>query len=294
MFLSVAETLGLKLNFKVYKKDAGALMNSRIRSGVFRDIWEISSSWLYNQLVLATKRNASLDSLHIVTAADSSHGDSLIQLLGSIQIHEPQARVSVVDMGLSHEQLQTIENAFSELHFDISKFPFEKYPSFFDVKIKAGEYAWKPVIIYNTSLETNSRVLLWLDAGDLLKGRLIAERYSVIKHGFWSPKSAGTVHEWTHPGLLSKFGFSRKQLSSRNLNGAIVGFCPADPKGQLLLELWALTAMQKSWIAPYGSSRDNHRQDQALLTVLAIALGKKTQPSRASRILLHQDVENEL
>lgn len=273
--------------------DSGALMNSRISSGVVSDIWETASSWLHNNFIQLTKRTAPLDSLHIVTAADSSHGDSLIQLLGSIYIHEPQATVEVVDMGLSNEQLRNIGNLFPELKMKISEFHFEKYPSFFNVKVNAGEYAWKPIIIYNSSLETNSRVLLWLDAGDVITGKLIAERHAVIKYGFWSPKSAGTIREWTHSGLLSKFGFSPKQLGSRNFNGAIVGFCPGGSKGQLLLELWALTAMQKSWIAPEGSNRENHRQDQALLSVLAVALDRKTRPSRPSRILLHQDVENE-
>lgn len=273
--------------------DSGALMNSRISSGVINDIWETASSWLYNKFIVATKRNAPLETLHIVTAADSSHGDSLIQLLGSINVHESQATVTVVDMGLSDEQLQYIKHSFPSLNLMLSKFPFEKYPSFFNVKVNAGEYAWKPVIIHNSSLETKSRVLLWLDAGDVITGRLIAERHSVVKHGFWSPKSSGTVNQWTHPGLLSKFGFSRKQLRSRNFNGAIIGFCPEDSKAQLLLELWALTAMQKNWIAPEGSNRENHRQDQALLTVLAVALGRITRPSRPSRILLHQDVENE-
>jgi len=51
-------------------------------------------------------------------------------------------------------------------------------------------------------------------------------------------------------------------------NGAFIGFNTLNPGAKQLLNDWAKCAKNKSCIAPTGSSRENHRQDQAVLTIL--------------------------
>ena len=52
-------------------------------------------------------------------------------------------------------------------------------------------------------------------------------------------------------------------------NGAIVGFDRLSPKFMPMLLAWIGCASDEACIAPQGSSRTNHRQDQAALTLLA-------------------------
>ena len=62
-------------------------------------------------------------------------------------------------------------------------------------------------------------------------------------------------------------------LSKRNLNGACVAFDTRNQEVMAVISEWGRCALIKDCIAPPGSSRANHRQDQALLTVLAYRSG---------------------
>lgn len=56
-------------------------------------------------------------------------------------------------------------------------------------------------------------------------------------------------------------------------NGAMVGFSNRNQAALDMLQAWADCSMVRQCIAPLGSSRENHRQDQAVLTLLAHTLG---------------------
>jgi hypothetical protein len=133
----------------------------------------------------------------------------------------------------------------------------------------AGRYAWKPIIVWQTLLETAGPVC-WMDAGNILTGRLDAIRTSLRWRGFFSVTSLGTLNDWTHPGMLSYFGLTSDWAAGkRNLSGACVAFDPRSLQSLRLARRWRNGALVKKCIAPPGSNRSNHRQDQSLLGVLA-------------------------
>jgi len=72
--------------------------------------------------------------LAIVTAADSSHAGPLGNLLFSIALFEPFARVIVYDLGLEGHEVKALEAP------EIRRFPFERYPA--HVAMAARSYAW--------------------------------------------------------------------------------------------------------------------------------------------------------
>jgi Protein of unknown function (DUF1647) len=205
-----------------------------------------------------------MSELVIVTAASSNHFECLRNLLYSISLYEPRTRTIVYDLDLKPAEVRKLEAD----HWEVEKFPFEKYPPHFDLKIERGQYAWKPAIIAEVASKTDQWIL-WLDAGNLLQRRLDRIRKILVKDGFYSPKSNGTIGQWTHPGTLAYLNASSELLTKTNRNGAIIGFAPERPGITELITRWKEGAMDSHCIAPPGSDRSNHRQDQSVLSVLA-------------------------
>lgn len=224
-----------------------------------------------------TRSDARDRDLVLVTAADSSHFKSVLQFLGSATSQEPSAPLFFWDLGLTDEQSRHLKNAFPQVNY--RKFAFSQYPPYFDIRRDAGQYAWKPVVISLTADElgpnANGPLLLWCDSGNIVLRRLDWVRRYISAEGVFSPFSLGTLAQWTHPLTSAFFGFSEPELGLRNANGALVGFDLADARGQELLNRWAVLAQVKDVIAPEGSNRSNHRQDQALLSCLLVASGYK-------------------
>ena len=232
--------------------------------------------------------------LTLVTAADTSHAQSLLNLLASIQQHERETRVVVYDLGMTDPELIELKSRFG---YEVRTFDFAKYPAFFDIRIAAGEYAWKAQIVRDVALET-SGLLCWMDAGNVIIEPLLRLRRETLRNGYYCPQSAGTISDWTHPGTLSYFCLPATWKSKLpNLNTACVAFNMQSPMGTKLVQEWAEYAAIRECIAPAGSSRANHRQDQALFTVIAYRAGRPDRAPKAARRLLgfrlHQDAEDQ-
>ena len=214
----------------------------------------------------------------LVTGADKSHAKSLVQLLTTIRRHEPRLKVVVYDLGLSRIQRW---NALQAFPCQLRKFRYDLYPPFLDIRVNRGEYAWKPVLINEVAAHYNG-IVCWMDAGNMLVDDLSRLRAFVHEHGFYSPRSSGTVANWTHPGMLDWLGVPDgwDGAARRNLNAACVAFKTSDPKALAVITEWGRLALMKECISPLGSSRKNHRQDQALLTILAYRSGLLDEPSK--------------
>lgn len=202
----------------------------------------------------------------LLTAANSPYARSLLQFLESIALHETGARVIVFDLGLRAEEREEIARRFP--FAELRRLAFERYPPFFDIRVAAGEYAWKPIIIADV-LDELGEPVCWMDAGNLLTTSTRRLRQVVAARGFYSPLSAGTIKDWTHPGTLRYLGAGPKLLHKRNLNAACVAVNPAFQPAVDLIHRWRDCAYVHECIAPSGSNRANHRQDQAVLSVLA-------------------------
>ena len=87
--------------------------------------------------------------------------------------------------------------------------------------------------------------------------------------GFFSPHSTGTVKQWTYPSVLSDLNVSQNIAKKPNLNGAIIGFNIKNKSSFDLLNEWSESCLVKEYISPKDSSRENHRHDQSLLSILA-------------------------
>ncbi len=237
--------------------------------------------------------------LRIVTGADSSHARSLVNLLGSLQRHEPRSSVTIYDLGLTGDDRRAAQDAYPLAV--MKTFDYSSYPPHLNIRVDAGKYAWKPVIVW-TELQLDQTPLCWMDAGNKLRRSLICFRRELRRDGFLSYQSPDTIRDWTHPAMLRRLGLPETwDQDRRNLNAACVAFNPRRPAVRQLAADWAEHALDPDCIAPRGSDRTNHRQDQALLTVLAYASGVIDAPTRSVKrfgrrnlrreVLYHQDVE---
>ncbi|WP_298883524.1 DUF1647 domain-containing protein [uncultured Polaribacter sp.] len=231
--------------------------------------------------------------LVIVTGSDSSHFKSLLQLLESLKIHEKDTKVIIYDLGITIEEDNILQNIFS--NYEVRKFDYDNYPSYFNVKINAGEYAWKPIII-NDILNEFKTSVCWLDGGNKVMKPLKSLRKFIELYGFYSPFSKGLISDWTHQKSLEYLNVSNNNLilKQRNLNGACVSANYNNLEVRNVIKKWSECAKNKNCIAPDGSSRENHRQDQAILSTLVykhiFKIGKKM-TYRKFGFKTHQDID---
>lgn len=229
--------------------------------------------------------------LTLVTGASSSHFKSLLQLLCSIAEHEPDMPVVAYDLGLHPYERAEVAALFPQ--YRLPRFDFRRYPAHVDLGRERGQYAWKPIIVWQVLARVAGPVC-WMDAGNVLTARLNGIRSALAVRGFYSPVSKGTINDWTHPGMLDYFGVDAQWAAGRrNLSGACIAFHPRNLRALKLAKAWRDGALIKRCIAPRGSSRANHRQDQALLTVLAHRSGFPDAILREKPgFVIHQDIDN--
>ncbi|KAI8975775.1 hypothetical protein BDF20DRAFT_945290, partial [Mycotypha africana] len=245
----------------------------------------------------------------IVTASSANHLCSLENFLYSLyalrEELEPHEfpRVVLYNIGMNRTQLPVLDSFLENgLIDDLELFDYFKYPRFWDVAINAGEYAWKTGIVHEASkkyTQQSNGLLVWLDAGNIITADFIRNIPHIIHQqgGFWSPRSSKTMTAWTHPGLFEYYGEDAatakvKYSKNHNCNGAALGF---DTNNSTIMDElitpWYECGLNKNCIAPPGSSRKNHRQDQAALTYLAYRSGKKCtmMPSFYHGLQIHRD-----
>lgn len=227
--------------------------------------------------------------LVVVTGADSSHYRSLLQFLASLRRHEPRVRCIVWDLALDPPQRQELAALHPDM--ELRTFDYASHPDWFWIKIEAGHYAWKPTIIADMMNEIRAP-LLWLDAGCVVDAPLRWIRRIVAARGFYSPRSVGTVRDWTHPETLRWMHAEAHLLDLPNLSGGVVGVDWNHAQARALVDRWKECAGHRECIAPEGSHGGNHRQDQAVLSVLAHQAGlARNCPAARHGLRVQQDCD---
>jgi len=217
-------------------------------------------------------RNKNYKELVIVTGSDKNFFESLLQFIDSVIKHEQQALLVVYNLGMSKEQIQELI-MIKKIKIQIFEFEFEKYPDFLKIRDefnKLGSYAWKSAIIRECLIRYPNHYLIWNDSGNLLLSKLSRLKSVLNKYGFYSPISNGTIEEWTHIKTIRSFNLSNNDKIKKrfNLTGGLVGIDTSNAQSKEIIEQWFYYSMKEDFISPQGSSRENHRQDQSLLSII--------------------------
>jgi hypothetical protein len=222
------------------------------------------------RLLSVVSHGVQLHARATVTGVSSNHFHVLIAFLQDYKSKSRNIPLFTYDLGLT-----VAEVAFLRTNYPwttLRTFNFTHHLPRYDKGVALREYAWKPIII-KEMLDTTASVVLWLDSGDrLTELDTLQNVFSLIERdGHVTTVSGGTTRTWVHPATLAFLNASG--LNVRMCNAAIVGF---DMRAyEKVVRPWAECARRDVCIAPPGSSRENHRQDQAVLTVLLYQAGRR-------------------
>lgn len=230
----------------------------------------------------------------IVTGASANHELSLIQFIYHCFNNNKKNIIIVVwDLGFSKVFLNKFKYILKRYNNIIYKiFNYTHYPSYFDINRRKGEYAWKPIII-NITFYMMKRTLLWLDSGCIVNDSLYKVFHEINHYQCLSIFSSGTIKKWTHIGMIEYYNISNNIVQKRTCNGALVGFKWNSKISKIILNEWVECALIRTCIAPKGSNRKNHRQDQSALSILLYKNNIfENCPINRYSIIIHRDTKN--
>lgn len=196
----------------------------------------------------------------VVSAASPPFFRSLLQLLLSLRRHG-YTNCVVYDLGLSDAQRCRLLREFGWIQ--LRSLP--EGPAHLS---DWSNYAWKPTALAEILEETTDPVL-WLDSACVLVRSLSPVLQHLREHGVWVPLAGrGALEERTHPSTLRAMEVENTIRTERFRAGGVCAFDPLQPGALAMVRRWRELAWDQSLLAPAGSTRENHRYDQTLLTVL--------------------------
>ena len=236
-----------------------------------------------------------------VTASDASHAKSLVNLIRSLSRMTPSAQFVVFDLGMTPREVKNLKSTFPSV--GVEKFPYQDFPDYFDVRVEAGQYAWKAQCVERVAAVSTGD-LFWVDAGCVVTGKLKRIRKILGRRGIFADRAVGPSSRWTHPLTFAALNAGTQEIELRRdqLAATFIGFRLGREDVERLISDWARHSRDRNVIAPSGSSRINHRQDQSVLSILLYQLLADSVPKRllsfagywpkgVKDYLIHQDVD---
>ena len=216
----------------------------------------------------------------IVTAANDSYIKTMIDFIEKFFINCDSNNLIVYDIGLSKTNINLIERLKNKYNFEVKTLNYDLYPEHVNVNKYKGlfcSYAFKPIIIYNeaNNISNTNKNIIWMDSANRFDKTIINNICnSVNKYGFYSPISANkeTIEsiELNHPVTVKLLGLTDIEHKTKlySISANLVGLNYASECGKKILNEWYNYSLNKEIIMPQDSSRNNHRQDQTILSIL--------------------------
>ena len=209
----------------------------------------------------------------IVTASSHNHRHALASFLEYFTRCGVGVRLVVYDLGGGSVGSGGGLEAMSDPRVEVRTFQYDRYPSWVRAEggpRPAGEYAWKALIVQEVASEPEVRRVLWLDAGTRIPDAASAFRRLTRSRGLLSVPAPGPIRHFVRPEMLRRFGAEAMASEMSTLcNGAFIGLHTGSEAARAILREWRACSLDLECIAPGNSTRRDHRQDQAALTVLA-------------------------
>lgn len=232
----------------------------------------------------------------IVTGASQNHLRTLnqmVQTFFNFYKNSTTDTLIVYNLGISENDWTKFKEKYAEYTNIIYKiFDYSLYPSYLNININAGEYAWKPVIVYDTCTEYNGEIVVWMDAGNKIKNKLDPLCDFILTNHIHSSVSGGNIKEWTHPKTIEYM--KCENVFAENRNAACIGLNTKTDFIKDLVKEWRDFALIKECIAPEGSGRHNHRQDQAVFSILFDKYQQKYKFNSINQFInysIHNDID---
>ena len=194
-----------------------------------------------------------LNNTVFVNAMSSNHFTESRNMVGSILQQMPGAHIIIYDLGLLSEQVAEIGTMCG---VELRAFNFNAYPAHVTSK-NLLNYAWKPLIIKEISLEYE--IVVWVDTSVRFKASLklhIFPYFLSTNFTYVGPPLLRLSHvQFAHDGIIAYFNLSREELKGLPIIEANFGvFWMTNPVTKLLDD-WVDCAMNKECIEPKGALR---------------------------------------
>ena len=174
-------------------------------------------------------------------------------------------KIIVYNLGMSDSELTFLKNNFDILIID---FDFNNYPEHVSLDKYNGincSYAWKPIIIYEVC-EKYGGIVHWMDTRNLYTN--FDTLINTINYIYiYTPISAESVHSRTHKSCLDYMN-GNKYNNYKSRSGSVIGFNYNVDWVRDFVKEWKDLSLIKECICPEGSDKNNHSQDQSVLTLL--------------------------
>lgn len=232
-----------------------------------------------------------MEPITIITAADSTYYTRVQTLLWTIGLLAPDNKVILVDLGMTQQQSDYLNNTppFYIKDFTIQKFDFSKYPAYFDITKDSGRCGFRPVSVQAAAKQYGG-IVLWLDAKMILQcgiGGLIRQ---IKTGGVHCPLNInGTVAETVFPSAQTALGVTPDiaKLTMRRMG--VCGFDTTNPAVMPFIEQWVAAALNPAITAPEGSKKGIHFHGGVFAVLLAKSgIKSSVQDACCTRVLNFQ------
>lgn len=185
------------------------------------------------------------------------------------------------NFGLSDDNLKKLYELYPKII--IKKLDYSLYPDFVNPQLFHGlycSYAFKTIAIYLECQCQNSN-LIWMDSANRASiNSLNNINNSIIEQGFYCPISskAKTIEalELHHKTCLKTMNVNENEYQNLyQCSGNLVGVNYKSDVGKFIINSWYKYSLDKNAICPDGSSRNNHRQDQSVLSIIMYLFEQK-------------------
>ena len=213
----------------------------------------------------------------IVTGCNDSYINTLIDFVESYKNNNINLNQLVVyNYGLNESNLHKLLTSKSIYDFNIVDFDYSKCPEHVDLNKYNGlycNYAFKVISIYNECIKHSNKKIIWMDSANRFGLNAINQILTIITNEkVYSPICCkeGTIEslELHHIDSIKHFGLESDLHLIPHRSGNIIGVDYSDRIGNYIINEWYKCSLIKNIIAPEGSSRNNHRQDQSVLTLI--------------------------
>lgn len=209
------------------------------------------------------------DDFVLVTAADEAYvqNNRLENLIGSIHFWEPEMRIEIYDLGISVETRARIKDWKNVI---VRSFPFEELPPHF--RRLRETYAFKPWALHDV-LQREDRVV-WIDANMEIR-RPLSELRMILTtkgHFFTIQRPRFPNARFHFPGAVAQLGCSAEAYSRYQSPAGFQGYKKGSYAYENVLLPLVDCALDEKCIAPSGTSRSNHRQDQTAFNAILCRL----------------------